>query len=178
MPASFPALAFPKLERATLPNGMKVILAERRGLPIVEMTLDIEGAGTVSDQAPRVGLANFAMGMLDEGAASYSALALGDKLESLGARLATYAERDSAVITLATLTATLEPSLGVLADVVLRPTIDAKELEHVRATSIAGIRQERSTRTRSRRAWGPGYCSARDTCTPRRRAAPKHRSQR
>src|SRR5262249_4359069 len=39
-PDSFPPLKFPALARATLSNGLKVVLAERRGLPLVQMTMD------------------------------------------------------------------------------------------------------------------------------------------
>ena len=39
----------PKLERATLPNGLKVILAERHDVPIVELDLLVD-AGYAADQ--------------------------------------------------------------------------------------------------------------------------------
>ena len=144
MPADFPALAFPKLQRATLPNGLKVVLAERRGLPLVQMSLEVQGAGFSSDPSGKPGLANFTMGMLDEGAGQYNALALGDKIESLGARLGVGASVDTASLSLSSITPNLDPSLAVFADVLLRPTIEATELERVRATWLAGIRQEKA----------------------------------
>jgi zinc protease len=144
MPADFPALAFPKLQRATLPNGLKIVLAERRGLPLVQMSLEVQGAGFSSDPAAKPGLANFTMGMLDEGAGTYNALALGDKVESLGARLNVGAALDTANLSLSSITSNLDPSLAVFADVLLRPTMDATELERVRATWLAGIRQEKA----------------------------------
>ena len=144
MPADFPTLAFPKLQRATLPNGLKIVLAERRGLPLVQMSLEVQGAGFSSDPSTKPGLANFTMGMLDEGAGQYNALALGDKIESLGARLNVGATVDTANLSLSSITPNLDPSLAVLADVLLRPTMEATELERVRATWLAGIRQEKA----------------------------------
>nr|MBA3457937.1 insulinase family protein [Deltaproteobacteria bacterium] len=144
MPTDFPALAFPKLQRATLPNGLKVVLAERRGLPLVQMSLEVQGAGFSSDPSTKPGLANFTMGMLDEGAGPYNALALGDKVESLGARLRVGATLDTAILSLSAITPNLDPSLAVLADVLLRPTMDATELERTRASWLAGIRQEKA----------------------------------
>ena len=140
----FPDLTFPAIERATLPNGLKVVLAQRRELPIVQLSLDVRGAGISSDPADRPGLASFAMGMLDEGAGALGALALGDKVDSLGARLSTSAGLDQATLYVSSLTTNLEPSLAVLADVLLRPTFDAAELERVRATWLAGLAQEKS----------------------------------
>jgi predicted Zn-dependent peptidase len=142
--ASFPSLTFPKLSRATLPNGLTIVLAERRDLPLVQMRLEFQGAGFSSDPANKPGMANFTMGMLDEGAGKYSALALGDKVESLGARLNVGASLDSANIFLSATTKNLEPSLALLSDVLLRPTFETSELERVRATWIAGIKQEKA----------------------------------
>jgi predicted Zn-dependent peptidase len=156
MPATFPSLVFPKLARATLSNGLKVVLAERRGLPLVSMSLEVQGAGFSSDPPAKPGFANFTMGMLDEGAGSYSALALGDKVESLGARLSVGAALDTANIFMSSTTQNLEPSLGVFADVLIRPTIDAAELERTRATWLASIKQEKARPTAIARRVGPG----------------------
>jgi zinc protease len=143
IPTTFPQLNFPKLQRATLPNGLKIVLAERRGLPLVQMSLEVQGAGFSSDGA-KPGLANFAMGMLDEGAGQLTALQIGDKIEGLGARLNASAGLDTASIFLSATTQNLEPSLALFADLVLRPTMDAKELERVRATWLAQIKQEKA----------------------------------
>jgi zinc protease len=144
MPSTFPSLAFPALQRATLANGLRVVLAERRGLPLVQMSLEVQGAGFASDPATKPGLANFTMGMLDEGAGQLDALAIGDKIESLGARLNVGASLDTANVFLSSTTPNLEPSLALMADIVLRPTMDAKELERVRATWLAQIKQEKA----------------------------------
>jgi zinc protease len=155
-PSSFPSLVFPKLARATLSNGLKVVLAERRGLPLVSMSLEVQGAGFSSDPSTKPGFANFTMGMLDEGAGAYSALALGDKVESLGARLSVGAALDTANIFMSSTTQNLEPTLAVFADVVIRPTMDAAEFERTRATWLAGIKQEKARPTSIARRVGPG----------------------
>jgi zinc protease len=143
MPSAFPQLDFPKLQRATLPNGLKIVLVERRGLPLVQMSLEVQGAGFSSDGA-KPGLANFTMGMLDEGAGQLTALQIGDKQEALGARLGAAAGLDTATVFLSATTPNLEPSLALFADVLLRPTMDPKELERVRATWLAQIKQEKA----------------------------------
>ena len=144
MPTTFPPLTFPAIERATLSNGAKVVLAHRPGLPLLQVSLQVADAGFASDPAARQGTASFAMGMLDEGAGGMGALALGDKVESLGAILSTGASFDGATVYLSALTRNLEPSLALFADVVLRPTFDATELERVRAQWLAGMKQEKA----------------------------------
>ena len=86
MPASFPDLKFPPLQRATLSNGTKVVLAERHDIPVVQMSYEFRG-GYAADPAGKPGTASFTMGMLDEGAGDLDALAFADRAESLGANL-------------------------------------------------------------------------------------------
>ncbi len=141
---SFPPLAFPAVQRATLSNGLKIVLAERPGVPVVQMNLQIDGAGFSSDAAKSQGLASFAMGMLDEGAGTYDALALGDRIESLGANLGAGASLDTGNVYMSALKENLDPSLTLFADVLLRPRLDDKEIERVRAQWLAGIKQEKA----------------------------------
>jgi len=61
-----PAVSFDKLEKATLSNGLKIILAQRDQIPVVNMQLLFD-AGFAADQGLKNGTANIAMQMLDEG---------------------------------------------------------------------------------------------------------------
>ena len=144
---AFPPLVFPTFTRATLSNGLKVVLVERHGSPMVQLRLDVQGAGFSSDAAGKASLASLAMDMLDEGAGSYDSLALGDRLDALGAQLETGASLDQATLYLSSLTTNLAPSLAVFADVLMRPTFEATELERVRAARVAGIRQQKAEPT-------------------------------
>ena len=144
MPASFPQLRFPALQRKTLSNGIKVVLAERPGLPLIQLTMGFVGAGFASDHSRKPGSAAFTMGMLDEGAGPYDVLALGDRLESLGANLGSNASLDSASVRLSALKDKLDDSLAVLADVVMRPRLEEKEIARVRAEWLAAIKQEKA----------------------------------
>jgi predicted Zn-dependent peptidase len=141
---SFPDLKFPKLQRATLSNGIRVILAERPGLPVVQFSMEFQGAGFVSDLGRKSGIANFTMGMLDEGAGQYDALAFGDRAQSLGANLGAGASLDGSNVFLSALKENLTPSLALYADMILRPRFDQTEIDRVRASWIASIKQEKA----------------------------------
>jgi predicted Zn-dependent peptidase len=140
---SFPDLKFPALERATLSNGMQVVLAERHETPVVQLAVEFPG-GFTADVGKKLGTASFAMAMLDQGAGEYGALELAARGEALGAVLNTGAGLDSASVSLSALSDKLPESLDLLADVMRRPTFDPNELERVRATWIAGIKQEKA----------------------------------
>jgi len=139
----FPELKFPEQQRATLKNGTQLILAERHDVPVVQMTYLFNG-GYSADQGRKLGTSSFAMGMLDEGAGDLDALAFGDRRESLGANLSAGASLDGGAASLSALKENLDPSLSLFADMLRKPRFDQKEIDRVRATWIAGIKQEKA----------------------------------
>ncbi|MFM6987327.1 MAG: insulinase family protein, partial [Arenimonas sp.] len=83
---TFPDLSFPALQRATLSNGLNVVLASRPGIPVVQMNM-LFGGGFSTDAGKKLGTASFATNMLTQGAGEYDALAFAAKQESLGANI-------------------------------------------------------------------------------------------
>ena len=142
--SSFPDLKFPVLQRGQLSNGIKVILAERHDVPVVQMSMEFPG-GFASDQGRKQGTASFTMGMLDEGAGNYDAIGLGNRSESLGAIIGSGASLDSAEVTLSALKGKLDDSMALYADVIRRPRFEEAEIDRVRANWLATIKQEKTS---------------------------------
>jgi len=140
---AFPALQFPALQRATLSNGVKLVLAERHATPVVQFSMEFNG-GYAADQGRKLGAASFTMAMLDEGAGALDALAFSERSDRLGANIGAGASLDGASVSLSALKEKLEPSLALFTDVIRRPRFDDKEIERVRQTWLAGIKQEKS----------------------------------
>jgi len=88
-----PEARFPSFERTTLSNGVRILFAERRSVPQVTMSMMFD-AGTAADQFARPGTANLAMGMMDEGTTSRSALEISEQLALLGASVGAGADLD------------------------------------------------------------------------------------
>ena len=143
VPEDFPQASFPPLTRATLSNGLQLIVAERHAVPIVQFSLQFE-AGYASDRRIRPGAANLAMEMLDEGTNRRDALEISDALARLGAELRTGSNLDRSFVSLSALTEHLDDSLDLYADVILNPSFPETELERLRALQLSGIRQEKS----------------------------------
>ena len=141
---SFPALRFPALARATLSNGLKVVLAERRGVPLVQMAMQFRGAGFASDHGGKQGTAGFTLNMLEQGAGDYDALAFAARKESLGALINAAGTRDVANVTLSAVKPRLDDSLALYADVITRPRLEDKDIERVRGQWLASIKQEKA----------------------------------
>jgi zinc protease len=138
-----PDAQFPALERATLSNGLKLVLARRTSIPQVELDLLLD-AGYASDQFALPGTASLAMSMLDEGTATRSALQISDRLADLGATLGTASRLDVSSVSMQALTAQLDPSLELYADVILHPAFRQADLERLRKQRIAQIQREKA----------------------------------
>ncbi len=138
-----PAVTFPDLQRRTLSNGLEVVLAERRDVPLVEMRLLVD-SGYAADDPARPGLASLAMDMLDEGAAGLDALEIAEREAALGAEIGTGAAIDVATVSASALTENLAETLALMADVALRPDFPADDLERLRQQRLAQIQGEKS----------------------------------
>ncbi|MFK8052326.1 MAG: M16 family metallopeptidase [Woeseiaceae bacterium] len=146
-PEEYPTVGFPAFERGELSNGLKLIVAKRGDLPLVNVSLQID-SGYAADQFGLPGTASFAMTMLDEGTKKRSALEISEELAQLGANFGAGTNLDIASISLNTLKDNLEDSLDVYADIVLNPAFPENEIDRLRKARLAGIASER-TRPRS-----------------------------
>jgi zinc protease len=139
-----PDLVFPKLQETQLSNGIKVLLAERPGTPLVEAAIQFD-AGSSADPGEKPGLAGLTMNMLDEGAAGKSAIQIAETLDGLGASIGVSNQLDVSRVRLSALKEKLTPSLALWADVVRRPDFNSADVERLRRNQLAGIQQEKAS---------------------------------
>jgi zinc protease len=139
-----PEVKFPKLQRATLSNGLKIILAERHAVPVVNFNLLID-AGYAADQFGLPGTASLAMNMLDEGTKTRDALQISEELALLGASLGSGSNLDVSTVYLSALKDNLDASLNIFADVILNPSFPDKEFTRLQKQQLARIKQEKSS---------------------------------
>ena len=138
-----PDLEFPAVQRAELDNGLKVVLARRDAIPVVEFNLQFD-AGYASDAFGKPGTAGFALAMMDEGTKNRSALEIAAEAEALGAEISTSSNLDMSNVSLSALKVNLEPSLDLWADVVREPAFAEDEIERLRKRWIGNIQQEKN----------------------------------
>jgi predicted Zn-dependent peptidase len=135
-------LKLPPVQQFRLSNGIPVLFVELHEVPVVQVNAVVRaGAGT--DPLDRPGLASLTADMLDEGAGSRSALEISDELDYLGATLSGEADWDAVSVGLHVTVKRLEKALAILADVVIRPTFPAGELERVRTDRLTELLQWR-----------------------------------
>jgi zinc protease len=143
-PGTPPELRLPKLEHASLRNGLKIVLAERHELPIVNFWLTLD-AGYAADQFGLPGTAQAASALLTGGTKARTALEINDELALLGAQLNAFSTLDVSVVNLSALKAKLDPSLALYADVILNPAFPQADFERQKKLQLAGIQQEKVT---------------------------------
>ncbi|MEW5979876.1 MAG: pitrilysin family protein [Acidobacteriota bacterium] len=142
-PGEPPVAKFPELQRATVSNGLKIILAERHSIPVVNLELLVD-AGYASDQFAVPGTAKLAMNMLDEGTKTRSALQISEELALLGATLTTGSNVDQSSVSLSALKSNLDAALNIFADVVLNPAFPQADFDRLRKLQLDGIQREKA----------------------------------
>jgi zinc protease len=131
---------FSAVRRATLSNGLKVVIAERHQTPIVTLGLIVD-AGNASDPAGLAGLSSIEAAALLDGTRDLDALAFDDRKIALGVTLSANSGQDTSTVFMSALSARLDPSLDLLADVVLRPAFRPADIDREKSLASAGIRQ-------------------------------------
>ena len=143
-PGDAMSLNLPPLQKSTLSNGLKIVLAERHTAPVVNFTLLVD-SGYSADSADATGTASFEQRMLEEGTPTRDSLKIGEELESLSANFNAGANLDYAVVNLNTLKSTMDRSLDIYADLILHPAFPEKEFARLQKERIAGIQREKVT---------------------------------
>jgi zinc protease len=137
-------LRLPALEEARLSNGLRVLVAERHEIPVVNLWLDVD-AGYATDYSAAPGTARLAASLLTGGTARRTALEISDELQMLGAQLSTGANLDLSTVYVSSLKATLDDSLDLFADVVLNPVFPQSDFERQQQLQISAIANEKVT---------------------------------
>ena len=135
--ASGLAAAVPEIQHWRTANGVPVYFIPARELPMVDAQI-LFNAGSVRD-GERPGLAKLTNALLEEGAGDWSADAIADRLDRVGARFSASSRRDSATIALRSLVDPryLQPTVETVARLLKEPTFapDAVERHDPRGDS-------------------------------------------
>lgn len=122
-----------------LPNGLRVVVVERPGLPLVSAELVVR-SGSEGDPPALAGLMSFTAGLLTQGTSTRTATELARQIEALGASLSADSGWDATSVELTTLSAQAGPAFELLADVVRRPIFDPAEIDRLRRQDLDDLR--------------------------------------
>lgn len=129
---------FPKPAEQTLPNGLRVIVIERRDYPLVSAQLLIKNGGEV-DPPELAGLADLTANLLTKGTQTRDATQIAQQIESLGGSLDSGARWDSSYANVGVMSSKMSQAMEILADVVRRPTFKSEEVERLRQQYLDNV---------------------------------------
>ena len=123
---------FPDIETVTLKNGIKLVVANRGSIPLVDVAVQLD-TGSVAAPADAPGLPTFVFGLLNKGTKKFDANELAaarDKI-AMGGGFSAGDERSSFGYRI--LSSNLQPSLDLTAEMLRYPTFPEEELEKQKA---------------------------------------------
>ena len=137
-PAWSAGVALPHVTRATLKNGLTVIVLPTNRLPLVDFVLQVR-AGSVSDPPGQEGLAGLTGDLLTQGAGSRSAQQVAEDIAFVGGDLASDAGEERMGVSCEVLKKDFAIGLELLRDVVVRPAFPPAEFERKQAEALGAI---------------------------------------
>jgi zinc protease len=129
---------FPDIATATLDNGMKLVVATRDALPIVDVSLRI-GAGSTASPASAPGLATFAMALMDKGTKKYDVHELAAAKDEIAMAGQLQAGVEESSFSYRILHSRLDESLDIASEVLRNPTFPDDELQKLKQKIAAWL---------------------------------------
>ncbi len=129
-------IQFPTIETVVLENGIKLVVATRGSVPLVDVSIQIN-TGATAAPADAPGLPAFVFGLMDKGTRTYSAneLAAAKDRIAMETGFGSGVERSSMGYRI--LRRNLEPSLELAEEMLRRPTFPDDELDKTKARVLA-----------------------------------------
>lgn len=123
----------------TLPNGLRVVVARRPGIPLVTTQLVVT-SGSETDPPARAGRAALTAALLVKGTKRHSAPQIAQAAEALGGSLDSGAGWHAASVGITVTTPRLPQALALLSEVVREPAFAQSELDRARRQALDGLR--------------------------------------
>ena len=138
-----PELHVPAWTTSTLANGARLIVSQRRNLPLVSFSITWIGGADQYESADRTGLASVVASMLQEGTTHRTGDQLSSDLQLLGTTVNTSISAEDGAMRFMSMKDKLTPTLAILEDMLVNPTFPADALERLRARSLVQLTQSK-----------------------------------
>ncbi|MEG3048579.1 MAG: pitrilysin family protein [Thermomonas sp.] len=131
-------IKLPEYQTVTLDNGATVLLMPRKDVPLIAANVAVRG-GALADAPGKEGTADLLGEMLSKGAGSRTALQFAQTVDGAGGNIGFGSSREAINANAQFLSKDSGLMLSLLADALLRPTMDAAEFDKLRKRAIDGI---------------------------------------
>jgi zinc protease len=135
-----PSVIVPEIWRAKLDNGIEILGAVNSETPTAAIQLRIE-AGQRRESLDKLGLAAMTAAMLNEATTERSNEELSNELQKLGSSVRFGGGNEDVVLTIRSLSESLDATLAIAAEQLLQPKFDPEDFARLKEQTIQGIRQ-------------------------------------
>jgi zinc protease len=122
-------------------EGITLLVKENHTTPIVSMYAMFLGGVRFENEKDN-GVSNFTSGMLIKGTKTRTAQQIAEEMESIGGAISPISGNNSFGVSVSVLKRDLDKGLEMMADVIMNPSFDPKEMEKKRKETLAGIKQQ------------------------------------
>ncbi|MEQ1761990.1 MAG: pitrilysin family protein [Pyrinomonadaceae bacterium] len=136
----------PAVKEATLKNGLKIAVVERRAVPSVSVTLQVN-AGSDKEDAKKAGLARLTASLLTKGTKTRSANEIAEQSEFNASSVFGFAQWHSVNAGMTVLTSGFDTGMDIFADVVRNPTFPQSEVDLLKKQTLDGLKSQLSQST-------------------------------
>ncbi|MBN2208238.1 MAG: insulinase family protein [Candidatus Coatesbacteria bacterium] len=131
----------PAIEKATLPNGLRLLT--QQGRPTATVSIDAYFTGGTRYEKPETnGVANLMARLLLRGTKSKSAEEIAFAVDQMGARVSASSDMNTFHVSLEVLGEDLEQGLELMADIILHPKFDEEEFGRQKKNALAVIERQ------------------------------------
>jgi len=121
--ANAPKTSIPAIWRTTLSNGIRIAGITQREIPMVNLTIAIDG-GSILDPAGKRGTASINANMMNEGTSEHTAVELEQALRKLGASASVSCGTKSTNISVSSLSKNLPAVMEIVNEMITKPRFD------------------------------------------------------
>src|ERR1041384_2547074 len=142
-PGKTPVLRVPTWTKTQLANGATLIVSERHSLPLVAFSITFLGGSNQFEPAGKRGVAALTTSMMSEGTTTKTGDQLSDALQLLGTNISSGIAGEDGSVTFVSTAKNFEPTLALLADMMLNSTFPAEALERLRGRTLVSLTQNK-----------------------------------
>jgi len=146
-PGPSPVLHVPAWTKEQLSNGATLIVSERHGLPLISFAITFVGGANQFEPADKLGVANLTSSMMTEGTTTKTGDQLSDALQLLGTNVNAGVGGEEGTVSFVSTATNFEPTLAILADMMLNSTFPAAALERLRGRTLVNLTQAKDQPT-------------------------------
>ena len=140
-----PVVKVPPFWKKNLPNGIKMIGAANRELPVVNIYVSIAGGHLAqATDTSRIGLAGIVAAMLNEDTKNYTAEEMAVALQKLGSSINVSQSVDEITFSVQSLKKNLDQTLALLEERIFNPKFTAEAFTRIQKQALEGFKQRKA----------------------------------